>query len=410
MTAAMTARVNVCREGSRIPTMRVMFVHRWGLTMAGGELWLKNLSRYLSRQDVVIIPALHTRGPLFPALEAMSIPVHHVQVDFLRATPRWAMATSALGILLTARRLMRLAASAGIDVIHAFSPESAQSALVASRLLGIPLVVTIHNCGPYPAFDRFVLRQADQVIAVSHAVEQDLLSLGVRRDRLACIPVGIAFDERPNARHGELRGQLGVADDTPLVGMVANLEPKKAQDVLLRALPSVLRLFPTAQFVLLGCDKTSTESTLGRYEEALRNLAEELQVTDHVRFMGFCPDAATLISDLDVSVLCSRKEALGLAAVESLAARVPLIASDVEGLREVVDHGRNGLLVPPDDPDALAGAIRILLGNRELGDRLAAQGQETARQRFDATILAARNREIYQALRTNRKGSGAPVQ
>jgi glycosyltransferase involved in cell wall biosynthesis len=249
--------------------------------------------------------------------------------------------------------------------------------------------------------DGYVLRRCARVIAVSGAVERDLLELALRQERIVRIPSGITFDRVdgvPRRGSGGLRRELGLSVETPLVGMVATLEPKKAQDVLLRAAPAVLDRCPATHFVLIGGDHAPYQSAVGSYGAELRRLAESLQVSHRVHVLGFRPDARALLEDLDVSVLCSRKEGLGLTAIESLAAGVPLVATAVEGLREVVDHGETGLLVPPDAPAALASAIGALLADRALTARLGAAGQRAARERFDASRLARRNLDVYESL------------
>jgi glycosyltransferase involved in cell wall biosynthesis len=375
-----------------------LFVHRWGTIMAGGEVWIHNLARYLPADQVRVVAALHVMGPLSAALAEVGVPVRPIELEFLRASPRRAVVGSGLGLLRSALRLRGLIKETGARLVHAFSAEAAEVALVASRLARVPLVVTVMNCGPYPAIDGLVLRRSERVIAASRAVEADLLGLRVPPERVACIPTGISFDVPLRRRPGGLRHELGLTANDPLVGMVATLEPKKAQDVLLQAIPLVLDPFPAARFVFIGGDHSPRGTPAGPYWTALRQLARSLQVADRVHFLGFRPDARALLGELDVSVLCSRKEALGLAAIESLAAGVPLVATAVEGLREVVTDGATGLLVPPDSPSALAAGITTLLADRACAARLGAAGQGDARRRFDAAHLARQNSELYHSL------------
>jgi glycosyltransferase involved in cell wall biosynthesis len=380
------------------PGPRVMFVHHWGVIMAGGEFWIKNLAEQLGAQGVTIVAALRERGPLFTALVEMQIAVRTVPLDFLRARPRRAIVPSGIGLLRSALQLARLARSADARIMHAFSLESAEAALLACGIARLPLVVTVMNCGPFPKLDGWVLRRCDRVIVVSRAVEADVLGLGVSANRVAVIPSGITFEDLPQTRSGHLRRELGISDETPLIGVIATLERKKAQDTLLRAVPAILREYPHAEFVLIGADHSRTSTASGPYETELRQLVSSLGCAHKVHFLGFRASAAALLPDLDVSVLCSRKEALGHAAIESLAVGVPLVATEVEGLKEVVEDGVTGILVPPDDPRALARGVISTLSDRAAAKRLSLTGQQSVRDRFDARHLATRNREVYEAL------------
>lgn len=377
---------------------RVLFVHNWGMTMAGGERWVYNLANHLDQQHVHVVAALHTRGPLYAGIEELGIGVHHVELDFLRATPRAAALTSGLGVLKSALRLRQIIVANDVDIVHAFCPEAAQPAYIAARMARAPVVVTLMNCGPWVAFDEHVLRHCDRVIPNSRAVEHDLLAQGLDPQMLTHIPIGIDMDDERAPRTGRLRSELGVESDTPLIGMVANLERKKAQDTLIRAMPAVLRIFPDAHVVFFGRDKESTPSSAGPYESDLRQLATDLGIANRVHLAGFRPDVRELIPDLDVSVLCSRRDAHPLAAVESLAAGLPFVATAIEGLPEIVDDGDTGLLVPCDDDGQLASAITTLLADRELAQRLAGKAFDVSRERFSASALARQNRAVYDDL------------
>lgn len=378
--------------------IRVLFVHRWGVIMAGGEVWIRNLASHLRNLGAQITAALHVRGPLYVALSDLQITTEPVRLDYVRAGHPKELLTSSVGVLESARQLWRLARNSGSQVLHAFSAESAEVAFLAARMGRLPLVVTVMNCGPYPKLDAHIFRHADRVIAASRAVERDLLDLGVPPERIIHITLGINFDELPSTGTGQLREELGIDRATPLIGLAATLERKKAQDVMLRAFPLILEQFPNARLVFLGADHESSAEGYGSYEAELRTLAATLGISQQVHFAGFRKNAPVLIAEFDVSVLCSRKEALGLAAVESLALGVPMVGTAVEGLQEVIEDGITGLLVPPDNPEALAHAINRLLSDRSFASALGKQGRQRVRARFDAARLAQENRAVYEAV------------
>ncbi len=382
------------------PPIRAMFVHRWGVIMAGGEIWLKELIVQLRKQNVAISVALHINGSLYTTLRDMGVATHLTELDFLRATPRSELLTSSVGLLRSALRLWGLIKATRVQVIHAFSAEAAEPTLLAARLAQVPCVATIMNCGPYPRFDVHILRHFDAVIAISRAVEADLLASHVPAERMHLIPLGIQFDHSSPITSTDIRNELGLPTDAQLIGLVATLERKKAQDVLIRAAQTICDRFPHAHIVFIGKDHATAPGKLGAYEAELRQLATDLKLTHRVHFLGYRADAAALMHQFDVAVLCSRKEALGLAAVEALAAGVPLVASAVEGLKEVVDDGETALLIPPDDPPALAQAVTRILANPAFGSQLAARGSRTVRERYDAAQLAKRNQHLYTTLLT----------
>ncbi|MCG8348313.1 MAG: glycosyltransferase family 4 protein [Chloroflexales bacterium] len=378
--------------------IRAMFVHRWGAIMAGGELWLRELIIQLRQQNVAISVALSIDGPLYANLREMGVATHLTELEFLRATPRSALLKSSVGLLHSALRLWGLIIATRTQIVHAFSAEAAEVAYLATRLARAPLTVTVHNCGPFPRFDLMILRCCEQIIAISQAVATDLQMAGIPAQRITLIPSGVTFASRDSGTAGALRQELGLAPTARIIGLIATLESKKAQDVLIAAVPAILARFPDAHILLIGAAHASSPGAPGRYEQQLRQLASDLRVAEHVHFLGYRPAAATFIHQFDVAVLCSRKEALGLAAIEALAAGAPLVATAVEGLKEVVADGNTGLLVPPDDPSALAAAIIRLLADRALGAQLAARGSQAVRERYDAARLAERHCRLYSDL------------
>ncbi len=382
-----------------------MLVHRWGAVMAGGEVWIKHLVDSLAPAGACFHAALHYRGPLWQALAEQGVRTHRLNLHFVAAGSRRELLVTGLGVLASGARLARLVWRTGTRLLHAFSPEAAEPAFVAARLTRRPLVVSMMNCGPYPALDRFVLRRVDRVIAISQAVFADLVVAGIGPDRIDLIPLGINFAQLAEAEPGALRRQIGLPRQTPLIGVVATLERHKAQDVMIAAMPRILAAVPEVHLALIGRDHLSGPARPGPYEAELRQLVACNQVAHRVHFLGYQPRAQRLVGDLDVAVLCSRREALGLTAIEALAHGVPLVATATQGLREVVSDSTTGLLVPPDDPEALSRAVIELLTDRARARQLAERGRLEVRERYDAARLARRNLELYQSLLTR---PGAP--
>jgi glycosyltransferase involved in cell wall biosynthesis len=198
---------------------------------------------------------------------------------------------------------------------------------------------------------RWLLRQVDAGIAVSRAVRDALLAHDpTSESRWRVVYNGI--DPRPFQRRvdpGAKRRELGVDPAAAVVGAVARLSEEKGVDIFLRAAALVSREIPNVDFVVVGD---------GSAREELEQLAHVLHLTGQVLFLGQRRDVPQILAALDILIVPSREESFGLAALEGIAAGVPIIASDVAGLREVLGATSLVEFVPPEDPEPLADAIK----------------------------------------------------
>lgn len=235
--------------------------------------------------------------------------------------------------------------------------------------------------------ERWGAPREDLSVCVSFAVAGHTLSLGVRPDRLRVIHNGIdltrfAPPADPPSAARAARARLGLPQDALIVGCVGRLDPQKAPLVLLEAFASLRR--PDAVLVFAG---------EGPLEGELRARASSLG--DTVRLLGFRSDVPELLAALDVFCLPSRWEGFGLALAEALAVGLPAVASDVDSLPEVL--GAAGLLVPPDDPQALAGALRRLL--EDPAERAALRARAPAQAaKFSLEAMRSAYAELYEEL------------
>jgi glycosyltransferase involved in cell wall biosynthesis len=175
------------------------------------------------------------------------------------------------------------------------------------------------------------------------------------------------------------------ASEGPVVGLVARLSPEKGVDVLFRALTEL----PGVTAIVAG---------EGPARGDLERLADELGLSERVRFLGWRDDVDAVIRSVDVLALPSRNESAPIAIVEAMLGGIPTVASDVGGVPELVLHGETGYLVPPDDPHALAAALRRLLDDPELRARFGARGRELAEERHDPAKSARMFEAIYREL------------
>jgi glycosyltransferase involved in cell wall biosynthesis len=293
-------------------------------------------------------------------------------------------------------RLRTLVRDRRIDVVHVHSPYAAIGArLVLPRRY--PLVYTEHNVWerytrPTRWGNALSYHRNDHVFAVSEHVRASVR-----------YPAPVGFLSRPPIEtlyHGpdlkphrladvaSLRHELGVGEGQPLIGTIANLKRHKGLEHLLRAAVQVRRRLPDARFVVIG---------QGPMEPELRALASSLRLNGTVMFAGYRPDAARLVGAFDLFVLPSIHEGLAIALIEAMSAGVPAVVTRVGGLPEVMQDGREGILVPPGDPEALARAITALISDRTLRSSMGEAAKARAHM-FDMTEAVRRMERVYERL------------
>jgi glycosyltransferase involved in cell wall biosynthesis len=186
-----------------------------------------------------------------------------------------------------------------------------------------------------------------------------------------------------------MRAALGIPPDAFLIGVVARLEPEKGHRHLLEALPAIVEAVPNAWLLLVG---------EGSQADPLRAQAGSLPLAagQRVVIAGFQPDVEAVTQALDVAVMPSLREAQGLALLEAMAARRPVVASAVGGIPETIRDGVDGLLVPPADPDALAASVIRFARDAKLRDRLAASGRRRVEDRFSVAASVRQVEAIYE--------------
>lgn len=265
-------------------------------------------------------------------------------------------------------RLALYARRQRVDLLHGHLTRAAWYTGFAARLAGLPNVATAHSDNAGKHFGR-----ADRIIAVSGAVADFLQRQGYDPARIRMVHHGIAdlAARLPADARTRTRRELGLADDEACLLMAARIVPAKGHDTALRALA---RLREQRWTLLLAGDH---HGDLGPQMQAL---ARELGIADRVRFLGLREDVPALMAAADLLLAPSRREALSLTLLEASACALPIVATRVGGIGEVVEDGASGALVAPDDPTALAAAIAPLLADPA---RRAAFGTR-ARQRFEA--------------------------
>jgi glycosyltransferase involved in cell wall biosynthesis len=282
---------------------------------------------------------------------------------------------------------------------------------LAERGLPRPFLVnTIHSGRIRPPEDRALLAmltpQMDRLIAVSRSIVGKIRSEGRTGVPTQLIYNGVDLD-RYNTQEAccTLPEEYGFAAGTPLVGVVARLEPEKGHATLLEAWPLVLKSVPEARLLIVG--EGARREELEEQAESLGLLGEECigdacVGTKHARpgakvvFTGRRDDVPAVTAALDVAVLPSYREAQGLVILEAMALGRPVVASRVGGVPEMIRDGVTGVLVPPHDPEALAAAIVRVLTDHPFADTIARAGRVVVHDRFCVERMVSAIEGVYE--------------
>jgi glycosyltransferase involved in cell wall biosynthesis len=277
------------------------------------------------------------------------------------------------------------------DVIHTHSGRAQTPVWLLGPWLRAVRVATRHVA--FEPKNRFVHswkygRGCDGVIAVSEAVREILLRAGVPQRKIEVITTGVEFPPAPPSaeERATARAALHLGENDFVIGHMGAFTAEKGQDVAVGAAARLRESLPQAHFVLAG---------EGPQLAPLREQTNREQV--RVTFPGFLTNRSRFFAALDVFIMPSRAEAWGLAALEAMAHGVPVIASNVGGLQEIVSPEEGGRLVPPGDAGALANMIRDSAADRERLRASGLKGRERARK-FSAEQTVEQTELFYQRL------------
>jgi glycosyltransferase involved in cell wall biosynthesis len=347
--------------------------------------------RYLyggARQVAYLIDALAERGH---ENALVCPPGHALAARALPATVREVPMHGDLDVGMT-HRLRRVFAELDGDIVHVHSRRGAD--FFAGRACerdGRAALLTRRVDNPeLRAWARFKYRPYRRVVAISRAVRNELCSRGgLDAARVPLIASAVDTREfRPDAdaRSRVLR-EFGLDDSAIVIGVCAQLIPRKGHELLLRAWPELVRRVPRAHLLCFG---------RGPLRAPLERLVTKLDVAHRVRFVGFREDLAELLPGLDVLVHPAAREGLGLAVLEAMAAAVPVVATAVGGIVDAVRDGGEGMLVPAGDGPALVDAVERLAGDPALCLRLGTAGRTRAEREFSVASMADRYAELYR--------------
>lgn len=283
-----------------------------------------------------------------------------------------------------------------IDLVHTHGVRAGMIGQTAALLARCRKVLaTIHNMHnttlPFANVLR-ILQSSLMRLAVSHTITvSETLKYELERhmwipqEKTTVIYNGIDSDLFLSSA-GISRAAVGIPEDVPVIGTVARLEPAKGIKYLLEAAYLIDKEYGPVYFLIVGD---------GPDRESLQQQARMLGIEEKVIFYGFSSDIPSLLPVFDIAAIPSLREGMSIFCLEALAAGLPVVASAVGGLPEIISPEKTGFLVPPGDPQALAETLLLLLHNREMAVSLGSKGKEMVVQYFTCSRMIEKTKEIY---------------
>ena len=363
--------------------IRVCFVFDYWQVRAGAELQLSMLLRHIDRKRIEPFVLL-VYGDTQSIPDPPDCPMYCLKLKRLRSFSSFNKA----------RELRQFFKRNNIDVIQAVIVNNPVLAFVGGvgKMSGVKKVfgfrvdigfwMTPWQTRTGKFAHRFII---DKVIANAEACKQSIIDKeNARPENIFVIPNLIETE-----RFADIPTWTAAKAHSPRrIGIVGNLMPVKGTDVFIDAAKIVLEKHPDVQFELAGA----------RSNKQYRSQIEQLGITSNVRLLGSLSDIPAFLSTLDIAALASRSEGLPNAIMEYMAAGRPCVVTNVGGCGELIRHEQNGLLVPPENPSALAEGFIDLLDHPDRAEQFAMAARKDISEKYEASVLANRWRELYEAV------------
>lgn len=298
-------------------------------------------------------------------------------------------------------RLYRIFRIGNFDVVHTHTAKAGAIGRIAANLAGIPVVVhTPHGHNLYGYFgpaassairrvEKILARLTDSIIALTELEKSDYVKFGIALPRkVSVIYQGLELNKFKSdwKESSQARQSFGIKQDEPVIGMIGRLEPVKGSLFFVDAAARIAKSYPQARFVVTG---------EGSLKPAMEKRSDELGLRGRFIFTGWREDVQRVLSMMDVVVHPSLNEAVGMALIEAQAQGIPIVASRVGGIPEVVLDHKTGILVPPSDPEKTAEAVNGLLADKQKRADMGEAGKVWVYDKFNAETMANKTSALY---------------
>jgi len=259
---------------------------------------------------------------------------------------------------------------------------------IAARLAGVPVILSRRVDNPeFNLIARIKYRLYDQVVTISEGIRCVLSSEGVPLTKIACVPSAVDCNQyTPSTDRAWFNKQFGFENKDIIIGVIAQLISRKGHRYLLEAMPALLEKHPNIKVLFFG---------RGPLQDSLQQQIDAAGWQETVRLVGFRDDLDQVIPNLNMLVHPAEMEGLGVSLLQAAASGVPIVASAVGGIPEIVRHGMTGLLVPPTDVTALESAINQLISQPDKTKKMAISARQLVEVAFSVPAMVQGNLAVY---------------
>lgn len=370
--------------------LNILYIHSFSSIGGGGDESLFNLVKGLDKNKFYPIILATSNGPVIEKL-------HEMGVEVLQFDRPPSIKKNLVLFFLKYLQLARLIKKREIAIVHINHQGELIYTPILCKLLGISCICHARSLLLTKEMSQrrqFLFNLVDQIVAVSEAVKEALVKEEVKEEKIKVSYSSVNLEVfNPQVASGKFfRKKLDVGPKEQLVGIVGRIVPWKGYDEFLKAATIVLEALPEVKFAAIG------DSADGNYLEHLKGFAQELRIFSKIIFTGSQINMPKVYAALDLVVLASWEEPFARVVYEAMAMEKPVVGTNTGGTPEIIEHGVNGLLVPPKNPKALAEGIIEVLKDREKAQRMGKKGRRIVQERFSLEKHVAEIENIYKVL------------
>lgn len=370
------------------------------IEFGGGERVFSQIIRGINKERFSVLVSSNPGGTFEKKLMEVGI-----KIDPLDMTHRYNLRTIS--------QLKRIIKTKDVQIVHSQGGRADFFARTASRIASVPIIissmamlvegydVSILRKGLYVLIDRWTERWVNKFIVLSEAMRQSLIKRHkIPPENIVKIYNGIEIEEyNPDLKEVrnkklEVKRALGLKNDVLVIGAIGRLVWQKGFEYLIRAAPEVLNKFPKARFLIVG---------EGPLKNKLILTSEKLNVADRIIFTGFRSDIKEILASIDVLAMPSLLEGLPMVLLEAMAMAKPIVATRIDGITEVLEHVKTGLLVPAENSHALAEAIAGILNDKAKANFFGRNAREAAKEKFSVKKMVQQTERLYEELLNGKK-------